>query len=77
MYLLNFICSPCFVLFFIEKSSRYAKELVDILSEAKQDIPPQLQVMASNKSYGGSSSGKYNSGKSFGGGGGGGGGGRY
>ena len=55
-----------------------AKDLVEILTEAKQQIPPELHVMASMKSYPGSgSSGKYNSGKSSHSGFGGGGGGRY
>ncbi len=28
-----------------------ARDLVEILMEAKQDVPPELQVMASMKSY--------------------------
>ena len=50
------------VSFFTDKSQKMAKELVDILTEAKQQVPPELQVMGSMRSYPGGSSGKYSGG---------------
>ena len=66
------------VSFFTEKQSKLARELVDILREAKQVIPPELQAMVSH-GHGGGGGGHYGGGRGGGGGGGGGrfGGGRY
>jgi ATP-dependent RNA helicase DDX5/DBP2 len=64
------------VSFFTEKASRMAKELVEILYEAKQEVPPALASQAGG-AYGGGSS-RYGGGRYGGGNGGGGrGGGRY
>ena len=44
------------VSFFTDKASKMASELVVILREAKQEIPPQLEGM---RSYGGGGGGRY------------------
>lgn len=41
------------VSFFTDKNSRMAKELVEILHEAGQQIPPQLASVAGSGGYGG------------------------
>ncbi len=45
--------------FFTEKTARYAKELLDILIQAKQDIPPQLEFMARANGKGGPMQNRY------------------
>lgn len=50
------------VSFFTDKSSKLAHELIGILREARQIIPPELQQMASSNPQGGGSMRKYSSG---------------
>jgi ATP-dependent RNA helicase DDX5/DBP2 len=66
------------VSFFTDKASKMAKDLVEILYEAKQEVPAALSSQVGN-SYGGGNS-RYGGGRGGGGGGrgyNGGGGGRY
>ncbi len=60
------------VSFFTEKASKMAKDLVEILYEAKQEVPAALSSQAGS-SYGGGGSSRYGGGRGGGGGGGGGG----
>lgn len=67
------------VSFFTDKASKMAKDLVEILYEAKQEVPAALSSQAGN-SYGGGGNSRYGGGRGGGGGGrgyNGGGGGRY
>lgn len=41
------------VSFFTEKHSKIAKDLIDVLVSAKQDVPPTLQSYVRSGSYGG------------------------
>jgi ATP-dependent RNA helicase DDX5/DBP2 len=45
--------------FFTEKTSKLARELIDILHKANQNIPPQLRAFAPERSYGGGPTGHY------------------
>lgn len=48
------------VSFFTEKNAKMARELVSVLTEAKQEIPPELAVMGGMRNYPGmGGKGKY------------------
>jgi ATP-dependent RNA helicase DDX5/DBP2 len=51
------------VSFFTDKSAKMASELVDILREAKQEVPQKLEDIANSSPRGGG--GRYGSGKGF------------
>ncbi|CAM9701891.1 unnamed protein product, partial [Ectocarpus fasciculatus] len=45
--------------FFTEKYSRYAKDIVKLLVDAKQEVPPQLEAMARAGGRGGAMNNRY------------------
>jgi ATP-dependent RNA helicase DDX5/DBP2 len=49
--------------FFTEKHSRVAGELCDLLKEAKQEVPPQLEAMGRGGRGGGGGGGFYGGGR--------------